>query len=419
MNAGRPGVAPTISGAGAAARLWDVAVVGAGPAGCAAAIRLAESGARVLLLDRLLFPRDKVCGCCVGVPALGLLGQLGLDAPAIAPRLRELDLRVGRRSRARLPLPGGVALSRAALDAALVERATECGAEFLPGATVERTYAMGDARGLDVGWNGETFAVRARLIVVAEGLGRRLCRAEPGVAPHARRDSWVGVAAMAESETADPAPGVIEMTSGPGGYVGMTRLEDGRLNIAGALDPRAVRSVGPGGACAAILERARVDAGVDLRGLAWRGVGTLTGAVARPAAHRMLVVGDAAGYVEPFTGEGIGWALASGMAAAPIASGALAHGWGPRHERAWAGFLRGALARRQLSCRALAAVLRRPLVASLAARAVGAAPFLARPILSTIHAPLPAPGAQPHGSTPHGRPLDRPRHGDAAGGLAG
>ncbi len=134
-------VAPTIAPAEAAGRAWDAAVVGAGPAGAVAARELARRGRSVLLIDKATFPRWKVCGCCLNGSALDTLAAVGLgDLPARcgAVPLERVRLEAGGRG-AELPLPGGVALSREAFDAALVRAAVAAGVAFLPGTRVVRS----------------------------------------------------------------------------------------------------------------------------------------------------------------------------------------------------------------------------------------------------------------------------------------
>src|SRR5262249_61026451 len=84
----------------------------------------------------------------------------------------------------------------------------------------------------------------------------------------------------------------------------------------------------------------------------------LTRQARRRAAERVFVIGDAAGYVEPFTGEGMAWALASGAAVVPLAAAE----WRPELMREWAARYRDVVSRRQAACRAAAAVLRHPLL---------------------------------------------------------
>ena len=127
----------TITAAGAAACLWDAVVNGAGPAGALTARQLADGGRRVLLLDAKTFPREKVCGGCINEQALSALTKVGLqkviaDLPALP--IREYDLRLGGRS-VRIAAQGGIAVSRADLDTAVVREALHSGADLLSGTT--------------------------------------------------------------------------------------------------------------------------------------------------------------------------------------------------------------------------------------------------------------------------------------------
>src|SRR5436190_16785726 len=106
-------VPPTLSLADAEARTWDVAVVGAGPAGAMAARELVRHGVAVLLIDRAMFPRSKVCGCYVNAYAqatLATVGLGGLTAACGALPIHHFVLGTHGAS-ARMPLPGGVLLS--------------------------------------------------------------------------------------------------------------------------------------------------------------------------------------------------------------------------------------------------------------------------------------------------------------------
>ena len=102
---------------------WDAVVVGAGPAGSVAARELSSRGLRTLLVDRKSFPRNKVCGACVNGRAVAALVQLGLDGILQRSHAVPLDrFRVQSCGRqVVVPLPGGVAVTRSALDAGLLE----------------------------------------------------------------------------------------------------------------------------------------------------------------------------------------------------------------------------------------------------------------------------------------------------------
>src|SRR5215216_3203258 len=114
---------------------FPVVVVGAGPAGSVAARELARRGTRVLLADQAAFPRPKVCGCCLNAAGIAALEAVGLGhvlRELGAVPLRRVRLAAGRAD-AEVALPGGVAVSRDALDLALVREAGEAGATVRTG----------------------------------------------------------------------------------------------------------------------------------------------------------------------------------------------------------------------------------------------------------------------------------------------
>lgn len=371
-------------------RMWDVVVVGAGPAGSMLALELSRRGCAVLLLERQSFPRWKVCGACLSGAARGALAQAGLEGlvtRARAPRLAALRM-MGWGRTAVVDLHGYVALSREALDQALVEAAVKEGVVFVPGASVELGPASDGGRTLTVRRDAGERCVRARVVVAATGLNGLRSSVAAGPAPVAElsADSRVGVGAVLEDSGSGYGPGVVHMVMGPGGYVGLVRQEDDRLNVAAAFDADWVRQHGsPGRAVRAHLELAGTPRLPDGIHHSWKGTPPLTRRLSSLGEERLFLVGDAAGYVEPFTGEGMGWALWGALLLAPLVHAGVG-AWDQALVRRWSEVHRRRIGRGQRVCRVVAWGLRRPSVAHTALRVFGTIPGLARPLVTRTSA---------------------------------
>lgn len=361
---------------------WDIAVVGAGPAGSVAAAQLAGLGRRVLLLDKVTFPRRKVCGCCLNGLALSALAAAGLgelpNALGAIP-LSRVTLGAGGRT-ADVKLPRGVALSREVFDAALIRAAGQAGAVIRTGVKVRLGERTPD------GW--ELFAadepVRAKLVIDATGLNGQLTHTDTAVSPASR----IGAGTVVDSP-AEYRAGVIHMATGGGGYVGLVRIEDGRLDVAAAFDPAFVRECGgPGPAAERVVNQSGLPPLPALATADWKGTPPLTRTPRAVAGPRWFAVGDATGYVEPFTGEGMAWALAAAVAVTPIAHLA-ADGWTDLHAREWTTAHRRVVSRRQSVCRLAARVLRSPWLCRWVVRGLNVVPALAAPVVQLLNHPLP------------------------------
>ncbi len=311
----------------------DVVVVGGGPAGSALAALLARRGHDVLLLDAARFPRDKVCGEALSPEAWGLLAGMGAadSVRALAPHpLRGMRLVAPDATafRGHYGERAGLAVRRLALDAVLLRAAAAAGAEVRQGWRVTRLVREGGAVvGVEAEAGGEARVVRARFVagadgrrsVVARGLG--LLREHPSMRRFAVRGHWEGMQALED---------LGEMHVAAGAYCGIAPLSTTLANVAFVVDR--LEMAGAGGdlegfyrrtlkrrwpALAERLEAARL---VDPP----RAVGPLALECSAAAAPGALLLGDAAGFYDPFTGEGVTLALRGAQIAAEALGTALA-----------------------------------------------------------------------------------------------
>jgi flavin-dependent dehydrogenase len=317
----------------------DVLIAGAGPAGCATAIGCARRGLEVLLLDRARFPRDKPCGEGLLPAGVGALARLGLLAMvrrgAVALDGIGFSLDDGDDSIvAEAPFPAdvepayGLGVRRRELDRLLVEAARAQPTVTILEGTAARRPLLADGR--VVGLDTDVGPIRARAVVVADGLRSRL-RGELGLG----RRTLLGDGERMGIRVHLRVPGLpfgprVRVLVGSGLEHYVTPVGRNELQVA-VLGRRAAFSAADLSATT-LVERLRahrrlgpiVAAGEPIdRPL---GAGPLRQRVRRVVTDGALLVGDAAGYVDAITGEGIGAALRQGLAAADTLATALAAG---------------------------------------------------------------------------------------------
>ncbi len=374
--------------------LWDTVVIGAGPAGAMAARQLALAGTKVLLVDRASFPRSKVCGCCVNGAAMRVLEDVGLGDLLQQNKARALNaihLETSGRT-ARIRLTDGVSLSRDRLDAALIRAAIESGADFL-----DQTQALigsdtPDLREILLKRAETERSTSAKTIVVAGGLGCRVFAASDSDERQASPSSRVGAGVVLDVAPDEFEIGTIYMVCHQDGYVGLVRLEDDRLDIAAALDAKAIKTHnGIPNLVQRILATSNLPIPDQLTKVEWHGTGRLTQHRKHVASARCFFIGDAAEYVEPFTGEGIAWALASGRAVAPIVTTFLKDSDDSKAARAWTRTRDALIAHRSRLCRLVCYLLRYPKLVKVAVRCLAVAPLLARPFVKSLNAQFTTP----------------------------
>ena len=281
-----------------------------------------------------------------------------------------------------------MAVSRARFDSALVDEAKRAGAAELTETRAVVEPVRDGLRPVKLTHEGRTVRVGARVVVSAGGLGNLALERDP-LGPKSRIavGSRIGAGCFVLDAPSFYRQGTIFMAVGRAGYVGLVRVEDGELNVAAAFEPAFARSMGSlAAAASAVLAEAGFPAVEALGRAGWRGTPGLTRQTWPLAEERLFLIGDAAGYVEPFTGEGMAWALASAGAIAPLALRAV-EGWNPRFVSDW-GAMHGRLVRRrQWVCRGLAAVMRRPRLARAVFRVAASLPGSARFVLRRLNEP--------------------------------
>jgi 2-polyprenyl-6-methoxyphenol hydroxylase-like FAD-dependent oxidoreductase len=274
------------------------------------------------------------------------------------------------------------------LDASLAAAAVEAGCERL----AETTAIVAPAREATTGegWrhvvlqraNEDTVTARARVVVVADGLGHSSLRECPFFEGRVAASSRLGVGGDAGPGIVDIEPGSITMAVSRHGYAGAVVVEGRRVNIAAAVDSGFLKdSGGPASAVHAIFQDAGVRVNEPLESIDWMGTLPLTRRLVPPAARGIFVVGDAAGYVEPFTGEGMAWAFAGAEAVVPFVERA-AESHDPAIEREWIRAYAHGIGREQRWCRVIARLLRLPALVTPCVPLLRRHPGLAGPVVA-------------------------------------
>jgi menaquinone-9 beta-reductase len=321
--------------------VFDVAIVGGGPAGSTCAAFCAQAGLRTLLLERETFPREKVCGDCLNPacwPVLRRLDVFGRVRQLPHGNLDAVEFIAIGGGRVRVDLPTGdeseIAVKRSLFDDLLLSRAGELGAEVRDATTVS-SIEKTDTWKIDIG----TGALEARILVAADGRNStisRLCNLLP-------RPARERVALQSHIPLPENFGHRVVLQFLPEGYSGQAPVSERELNLC---------LVGVPVSISKLRHWAEKHFGIPFDHQ-WRSITPLTRDAISPVHDNLFLIGDAARVVEPFTGEGIYYALRG----AELAANAIAKITGGQDrqstlrefERAYTGMYRGRLWINQLT----------------------------------------------------------------------
>ena len=279
---------------------YDLIVIGAGPAGSACAITAARAGARVLLLEKDRFPRHKVCGEFVSPESLRLLEQLLGGSPfKDKPQINGAHIFLERRSVSLRISPAAQSIPRFQLDTALAESARASGVDVQEEISVREVR---EEQVFKVITPAKSFTARA--VVNASGRWSQLTQRP------AAPEKWIGL--KAHFHEVNPSPSV-DLYFFDGGYCGVQPVGNDTVNACAMVRPSVARS---------LEEVLTLHPSLARRSRDWEQLFptvTTSGLYFRKPlteSNGMLLAGDAAGFIDPFAGDGISLALHSGTLAA-------------------------------------------------------------------------------------------------------
>lgn len=315
----------------------EVIVVGAGPSGAAAAVALRQKGHDVLLLDRQSFPRDKACGDGIPARAIEILYSLGMEEKILdanfypayrllvsSPRgyVLEADLKPGAHGADSYIVP------RYKFDSLIQQHAVDCGAEFCQGQVKEPIIEEGRVVGVRARVNGSVEDIRGKVVIGADGVTSVIAR---HLRPDKHRDGHRAVALRSYIDDIDELPNQVEFYLYKGilpGYAWIFPLGEGRANLGLGMrldkfrnEKRTLEEMVDD-----FLEmpdiKKRLRRGGDLHDISVWQLNFGSQDMQR-AYDGALLIGDAAGFINPLTGGGISNGLQSALYAADVVHDAL------------------------------------------------------------------------------------------------
>lgn len=287
--------------------IFDLAVIGGGPAGTSAAITAARSGARVVLLEGGTVPRHKVCGEFISAESLKVLEDLLCQLPhgqtslRSVPSIGRLRLMLGERALEANISPAALSVPRHILDAILWEAALHAGVEARMQCEVTSVEGEGP-----FSLRTRECHFQARSLIIAAGRWSRFTM-DRAVPPGPK---WIGVKAHQHEER---PPRETDLYFFEHGYCGVQPVADNVVNVCAMVRSDQATSLN---------QIFALHPGLARRAAGWSAMTSpistapLTYRVPQPVHQNALLVGDAAGFIDPFVGDGISIALQSGVVAA-------------------------------------------------------------------------------------------------------
>ena len=387
---------------------FDAIVVGGGPAGALSALLLARRYWRVGLIERKPRHRVKTCGYCLNPRVNDLLRHLDLfdETQRLASGLTEY-VRIHVPQRAPLGLDhcatsshsdkpeAGLLVDRTKFDQLLIDAAATQGVDvFQPGTA---RIMQHDQHKVDVNVVSDdaNIPLRARLLVGADGLRSTVAKAM-GLADNAASGRCFGFSFNCNAESTSTGPATMEMFLVDGGYIGVVQHNDGSLHVGGLINTSSrleqnIRK--PVGFVRHVAQMHPMLHDTPLVSLHEPDMNQFTAAGPMPWRPRQIagrcaaLVGDEAGYVEPFTGEGMAWALESAQALDDAIATTQSNQWNMNTGKAYQQIWQQRIGGRQRWCAAVATGLQHRNVLHLMFRLGRVRRWLAQPVVRRVVRP--------------------------------
>jgi flavin-dependent dehydrogenase len=280
-----------------------------------------------------------------------------------------------------LRIPRGYALSRGVFDAALVQEAIKSGTQFRQGVSATLEQAQSGTVRLALSDGQIQVQCHALVVVVADGIGGRTLASHAEFDFQMQAGSKFGAGVILSGQENLIDEGTIYMAGANHGYVGMVRLPGDQIDVAAALCTSFSRACGgPGKAAEKILRSCHMPVPDNLAGASWHGTDLLTRRRKKIAGQRTFVIGDASGYAEPLTGEGISWALWSALLASPLVIAAI-DDWSMELAASWQSIHHHLISKRQSKSKFIASLFGHQLLRTAVIGGLRLMPSLAQPIL--------------------------------------